>query len=322
LKILLTGQNGQIGSELALSLQGVGEVIFFPRTGMDLSDLDQVRDVIRAIKPDLIVNAAAYTDVARAESEAPLAMLINGAAPGVLGQEAQRLGAAVIHYSSDYVFDGKQTLPYSEAAPTHPLNVYGQSKLAGELALAQHCEAYWILRTSWVYGVQGDNFMKTVIRLAQQQSQLTMVDDQFGAPTWARTISRVTCDMLKNSQDKAAHPLSHIRATSGIYNLTASGECSWHEYASFIVDHLRARGVALKLPGSAAIKAVPAAFFASKVTRPKNSRLAPGKLESHFKLHQPRWQSDARKCLDEIIDRSAPPRAGGASKLLLDEFRR
>jgi dTDP-4-dehydrorhamnose reductase len=289
---------------------------------MDLSDLDQVRDVIRAVKPDLIVNAAAYTDVAQAESEAPLAMLINGQAPGVLGQEAQRLGAAVIHYSSDYVFDGKQTLPYSETAPTHPLNAYGQSKLAGEQALAQHCEAYWILRTSWVYGVQGDNFMKTVIRLAQEQSQLSMVDDQFGAPTWARTISRVTREMLGNSHDKAAHALGHIHATSGIYNLTASGACSWHEYASFIVDHLHSRGVALKLPGSAAIKAVPAAFFASQVARPKNSRLAPGKLESHFKLHMPRWQSDARKCLDEIIDQSTSHRTAGASKPLPDEFRR
>lgn len=304
MKILLTGQSGQIGSELALSLQGLGEVIFFPRTAMDLSDLDQVRDVIRAIKPDLIVNAAAYTDVAQAESEAALAMLINGEAPGVLAQEAQRLGAAVIHYSSDYIFDGKQTLPYSETAPTNPLNVYGQSKLAGEQALARHCEAYWILRTSWVYGVHGANFMKTVIRLAQQQPQLNMVADQFGAPTWARTISRVTREMLGNSHDKASLALGHIRATSGIYNLTAHGASSWHEYASFIVDHLRARDVALKLPGSAAIKAVPAAFYASQVARPKNARLALGKLESHFKLHLPSWQSDARKCLDEIIDQS------------------
>lgn len=322
MKILLTGQSGQIGSELALSLQALGEVIFFPRTAMDLSDLDQVRDVIRAIKPDLIVNAAAYTNVAQAESEASLAMLINGEAPGVLAQEAQRLGAAVIHYSSDYVFDGKQTQPYDEAAPTNPLNVYGKSKLAGEQALAKHCEAYWILRTSWVYGVHGDNFMKTVIRLAQEQPQLTMVADQFGAPTWARTISRATREMLGNNHEKAAHALSHIHATSGIYNLTASGESSWHEYASFIVDHLRTRGVALKISGNAAIKAVPAAFFASQVARPKNSRLALSKLESHFKLHMPRWQADARKCLDEIIDQSASPRTAGVSKLLSDEFRR
>jgi dTDP-4-dehydrorhamnose reductase len=206
LKILLTGQTGQIGSELALSLQGVGEVIYFPRTAMDLSDLDQVRDVIRAVRPDLIVNPAAYTAVVQAESEPALATLINGAAPGVMAQEAQRLGAGLIQYSTDYVFDGAQTKPYDEKAIPNPLNVYGQSKLAGEQAVAQHCEAHWILRTSWVYDAHGANFLKTVLRLAQEQSQFTMVADQFGAPTWAKSIARLTREMLTDNGESAQAP--------------------------------------------------------------------------------------------------------------------
>ncbi|MDB5989685.1 MAG: dTDP-4-dehydrorhamnose reductase [Herbaspirillum sp.] len=303
MKILLTGQSGQIGGELALSLRRLGEVISFPRTTMDLSDPDQVRDVIRAVKPDLIVNPAAYTAVVKAESEAALAMLINGEAPGVIAQEAQRLGAAIIHYSTDYVFDGTQTQPYDEAAPTNPLNVYGKSKLAGELAIAKHCEAYWILRTSWVYNAHGNNFMKTVIRMAQEQAQFTMTADQFGAPTWAKTISRVTHELLADSKGNASEALGRIRATTGIYHLTAGGETSWYEYASFIVDHLRARGVPTRIAGSAAITPIPTAPVLPN--RPKSSRLALAKLESTFKLHLPHWRSDATKCLDEIIDNSA-----------------
>jgi dTDP-4-dehydrorhamnose reductase len=307
LKILLTGQSGQVGSELALSLQGAGEVIYFPRTAMDLSDLDQVRDVIRAVKPDLIVNPAAYTAVARAESEPALATLVNGTAPGVMAQEAQRLGAGLIHYSTDYVFDGAQAKPYNEKAEPNPLNVYGQSKLAGESAIVQHCETFWIIRTSWVYGIQGNNFMNTVIRLAQEQTQLTMVADQVGAPTWARTIARVTRDMLGGSRGSASQALGRIRATGGIYHMSAGGQASWHEYASFIVDHLRARGVPLRTLGSTAVLPVPTG--PALPNRPRNSRLALDKLENTFKLRMPHWQSDARRCLDEIIGGMGLPTA-------------
>jgi dTDP-4-dehydrorhamnose reductase len=300
MKILLTGQSGQIGGELALSLRSLGEVVFFPRTEMDLSDLDQVRDVIRAIKPDLIVNPAAYTAVVKAESEPALAMLINGEAPGVIAEEAQRLGAAMIHYSTDYVFDGKQTRPYDESAPTNPINVYGSSKLAGELAVARHCEIHWILRTSWVYNVHGGNFMKTVMRLAQEKTEFTMTADQFGAPTWARTVSRITRELLAPSQGNITHALSHMRNTTGTYHLTAHGEASWYEYASFIVDHMRARGVPTRIPGSAAIVPIPTA--PALPDRPKSSRLSLDKLESTFKLKLPHWRSDATRCLDEIID--------------------
>ena len=307
MKILLTGQTGQIGGELALHLHGLGEVVYFPRTGMDLSDLNQVRDVIRAVQPDLIVNPAAYTAVPKAESEPALAMLINGEAPGVMAEEAQRLGAAMIQYSTDFVFDGTQSRPYDEAAPTNPLNVYGQTKLAGEQAVAKHCEAHWILRTSWVYNAHGSNFMKTITRLAQEQTELTVVADQFGAPTWARTVSRTTREMLNDSRGNAAHALGHIRATSGIYHMTSNGEASWHEYASFIVDHLRSRGVPTKISGSAAIRPIPAPPTLPR--RPHSSRLALDKLETTVKLRRPNWRADAITCLDEIIGNSGliPP---------------
>jgi dTDP-4-dehydrorhamnose reductase len=303
LKILLTGQSGQIGGELALDLRNLGEVISFPRAQMDLSDLDQVRDVIRTARPDLIVNPAAYTAVVKAESEPALATLINGEAPGVIAQEAQRLGAAMIHYSTDYVFDGEQEQPYPETASPHPINVYGSSKLAGEQAVARYCEAHWILRTSWIYNARGGNFMKTVIRLAQEHSQFTMTCDQVGAPTWARTVSRVTGELLANSRGEgnAARGSDRIRDTAGIYHLTAGGETSWYEYASFIVDHLQARGVPLRIAGSAAIAPIPTAAGPGMPARPKSSRLAIGKLESVFKLRMPHWRSDAETCLDEII---------------------
>ena len=315
MKILLTGQSGQIGGELALSLKDVGEVISFSRAQMDLTDLDHVRDVIRAARPDLIINPAAYTAVVKAESEPALATLINAEAPGIIAQEAQRLGAALIHYSTDYVFDGAQTQPYDETAPTNPINVYGQSKLGGEQAVARYCEAHWILRTSWVYGVQGGNFMKTVIRLAQEQPQFTMNCDQFGAPTWARTVSRVTSELLTNNRGSgnAARGPDRIRDTAGIYHLTAAGETSWYEYASFIVDHLQARGVPTKIAGSAAITPIPTTTGPLLPDRPKNSRLAIGKLESTFQIRMPHWRSDAEKCLDEIIDNSAIIRAGGSA---------
>ncbi|EJL83430.1 dTDP-4-dehydrorhamnose reductase [Herbaspirillum sp. CF444] len=303
MKILLTGQSGQIGNELALSLQGLGEIISFSRQQMDLADLDQIRDAIRATRPDLIVNPAAYTAVVKAESEPELAMRINGEAPGVIAEEAQRLGAPMVHYSTDYVFDGTRDTPYDEAAPTHPINVYGQSKCAGEEAIARHCEAYWILRTSWVYSVGGGNFLKTVIRLAQEQEKFTIVGDQFGAPTWSKTISDVTRRLLVNQQTTPGTriDLDHLRRTSGIYNLTAAGETSWHGYASFIVDRLQALNVPIKVGGAGAITPVPSSTYPVPPHRPQNSRLSGAKLESTFAVAMPQWQTDVAACLDEIV---------------------
>ena len=303
MKILLTGQSGQIGNELALSLQGKAEVVSFSRAQMNLADLDQVRDAIRAARPDLIINPAAYTAVVKAESEPELATRINGEAPGVIAEEAQRLGAPLVHYSTDYVFDGTQDTPYDEDDKTHPINVYGQSKCAGEEAIARHCEAYWILRTSWVYSVGGGNFLKTVIRLAQEQEKFTIVGDQFGAPTWSRTISDVTRRLLVNQQATPGTQidLAHLRRTSGIYNLTAAGETSWHGYASFIVERLHALQIPVKVGSPDAITPVPSSTYPVPPHRPKNSRLSGARLASTFGVRMPQWQTDVAACLDDII---------------------
>jgi len=299
MKILLTGQSGQIGNELALSLQGKAEIVSFSRAQMNLADLDQVRDVIRAARPDLIINPAAYTAVVKAESEPELAARINGEAPGVIAEEAQRLGAPLVHYSTDYVFDGAKDTPYSEDDRTHPINVYGQSKCAGEEAIARHCEAYWILRTSWVYSVGGGNFLKTVIRLAQEQEKFTIVGDQFGAPTWSKTISDMTTGLLLNRGAQISP--DRVRGTSGIYHLTAAGETSWHGYASFIVDQLQALNVPVKVGGSAVIAPVPSSTYPVPPHRPKSSRLSGAKLASTFGVTMPSWQTDVAACLKDIV---------------------
>ncbi|MFL9925544.1 dTDP-4-dehydrorhamnose reductase [Herbaspirillum lusitanum] len=303
MKILLTGESGQIGHELASSLRGLGEIVSFSRQQMNLADLDQVRDVIRATRPDLIVNPAAYTAVVKAESETDLAMRINAEAPGVIAEEAQRLGAPMVHYSTDYVFDGTQNQPYEESASTHPINIYGKSKCAGEEAIARHCEAYWILRTSWVYSVGGGNFLKTVIRLAQDQEKFTIVGDQFGAPTWSKTISELTRELLvkRHGGDSSGINLDHLRKTSGIYHLTAAGETSWHGYASFIVDQLQALNVPVKIGGSAAIAPVPSSTYPVPPHRPPSSRLSGKKLASTFGVTMPQWQDDVAACLREIV---------------------
>ncbi|MFJ9451904.1 dTDP-4-dehydrorhamnose reductase [Herbaspirillum sp. NPDC101397] len=309
MKILLTGQTGQIGHELAQSLQGLGEIISVSRQQMNLADLDQIRDVIRTTRPNLIVNPAAYTTVDKAESEPELAKRINAEAPGVIAAEAQRLGAPLVHYSTDYVFDGKQDLPYEETAQTHPINVYGRSKRAGEEAIARHCEAYWILRTSWVYGAGGGNFLKTVIRLAQEQEKLIMVDDQFGAPTWSKTISDVTRRLLLNGQAAAGTRVDpdHLRRTSGIYHITAAGETSWHGYASFIVDRLRAMNVPVKICGSDMIAPVPSSTYPTLAHRPRNSRLSGRKLTSTFGVTMPAWQTDVATFLEELVSEYGLP---------------
>ena len=198
-RILITGKTGQVGYELERSLQGLGEIIALDRSQMDLADLDQVRDVIRRIKPTLIVNPAAYTAVDKAESEPELALRINGEAPGVMAEEAHKLGAAMIHYSTDYVFDGSKDGSYVETDPTCPINVYGSSKLAGEQAIQATGIPHLILRTSWVYSTHGKNFLLTMLRLAKEREELSIVSDQFGAPTWSRTIADTTAHIVAQS---------------------------------------------------------------------------------------------------------------------------
>lgn len=236
MKILLAGKNGQVGYELERSLQGVGQLRAVDRREMDLSDLNMVRAVLRDYQPDLIINAAAYTAVDQAESEPELAMRINAEAPAVMAEEAKALGAALIHYSTDYVFDGAGTAPYTESHPTGPINMYGKSKLAGEQAIAAAGIHHMILRTSWVYGLRGKNFLLTIQRLAQQRNLLRIVGDQTGSPTWCRTIADVTSHIVSQScsaQDKQAW----WDANSGIYHLTAQGSTSWAGFTRRILDN-------------------------------------------------------------------------------------
>lgn len=237
MKILLTGVNGQVGYELLRSLQGLGEIVAVDRNRMDLSNLDQVREVVRTIQPQLIINPAAYTAVDKAESESELAMTINGRAPGVLAEEAARIGAAMIHYSTDYVFDGRESIGYTEADETNPVNVYGATKLEGERAVAAAGIPHLILRTSWVYGARGKNFLLTMCRLAQERSELRVVADQHGAPTWCGTIASATADLVSKSLKERDH-MAWWKEKSGIYHLASQGKTTWHGFASAIVERM------------------------------------------------------------------------------------
>lgn len=298
MKILLTGQSGQLGHLLAQGLAKHAELITTSRQQMQLEDLNQIREVIRATQPDIIINPAAYTAVVKAETEIAQATRINAEAPEVMAQEAQHIGAGLIHYSTDYVFDGVQSRPYTEEDIPNPLNVYGQSKFAGELTIARYCDAHWVLRTSWVYSITGGNFLKTIIRLAQANETFTIAADQFGAPTWAQTISDITIAALLGK--KKAISLDQLRNTAGLYHLTAAGETSWHQYAQYIVDQLIAMKVPLKIKHSSAVTPV-ATASAAIPKRPKSSRLDNTKLITTFGITPPQWQTDVATCLQAIV---------------------
>ncbi|AZG85179.1 dTDP-4-dehydrorhamnose reductase [Pseudomonas syringae pv. pisi str. PP1] len=299
MKILLLGKNGQVGWELQRALAPLGEVIALDRQGTDglcgdLADLERLAATVRALAPDVIVNAAAYTAVDKAESEPDLAMLINGEAPGVLAREAAALGAWLIHYSTDYVFDGSGEEQWQESAPTGPLSVYGRSKLMGEQAIQASGAKVLILRTSWVYAARGHNFAKTMLRLATERDSLNVVADQYGAPTGAELIADVTAQILyrvRADQNPAA--------LAGIYHLAAAGETSWHGFAQFVLEHAARNGVALKVAPDQ-IGAIPTEAYPVPAPRPRNSRLALIKLETAFQLKMPSWQQGAQRMLDEI----------------------
>ena len=284
MKILLTGATGQVGYELERSLQSLGEVVALDRAQLDLSDLDQVRDVLRAVRPGLIVNPAAYTAVDKAESEPALAYRINAEAPAVMAAEARLLGAAMVHYSTDYVFDGTKQGPYVETDATGPLNVYGSSKLAGEQAIAAAGIAHLILRTSWVYGMRGKNFLLTMLRLAKERDELRVVADQHGAPTWSRTIADTTATLL--AQARAGGP-SWWQEHSGIYHLSAEGETTWHGFTAAIVAEA---GINCR------ILPIPSAEYPTPAQRPVNSLMSSEKLMSGL-CTLPEWQHALRLCL-------------------------
>jgi dTDP-4-dehydrorhamnose reductase len=286
-RILITGKTGQVGYELERSLQGLGDIIAVDRSQMDLADLDQVRDVIRRVKPTLIVNPAAYTAVDKAESEPELAMRINGEAPGVMAEEAKKLGAAMIHYSTDYVFDGTKDGAYVETDPTCPVNVYGSSKLAGEQAIAASGVAHLILRTSWVYSTHGKNFLLTMRRLAQEREELGIVSDQYGAPTWSRTIADTTAHIVAQSL-AAADQAAWWNARSGLYHLTAQGKTTWFGFTEEIMAH---PSIAKK----PRLKPILAQDYPVPAKRPANSVLSSQRLIDTF-CGLPQWQAALALC--------------------------
>lgn len=285
MKVLITGQHGQVSRELQLQLQGLGELIVLGRDQLDLANADQIRQQIRAHRPDLIINAAAHTAVDQAESEPDAAFAINAIAPGVLAEEAKALGIPLIHYSTDYVFDGSKPDPYTEADTPNPLGVYGQSKLAGEEAIAAVGGDYLILRTSWVYSSHGKNFLLTMQRLLQEKPQMRIVADQIGAPTRAGSIARSTRALIERWQ--AGEP-----GEWGIYHLTNQGETSWFGFAEAIGAHLRTQGKAC-----AELEAIPSSAYPTPAKRPLNSRLDCSRLQQQWHVSQPSWQDALRECL-------------------------
>lgn len=289
MKILVTGKNGQVGYELERSLQGLGQITALNRDEMDLANFDNIRAVIRAFRPDLIVNAAAYTAVDKAESESESAMKINGEAPGIIAEEAKKINAALIHYSTDYVFDGSKVGEYVETDLTNPINVYGRSKLAGELAIAAVGVPHLILRTSWVYGMRGKNFLLTISRLAREKRKLNIVSDQIGAPTWCRTIADSTAHIIAKSSD--ADDLKHrFQEWSGIYHLTAQGAASWYEFACGIVN-------SLDLEQSPDIAPIHAVEYPVPAQRPMNSRMSCARFMNTF-CSLPNWDASLKLCME------------------------
>lgn len=298
IKILLLGKNGQVGWELQRSLAPLGELIALDAKSADycgdFTNLEGLAQTIRAIAPDVIVNAAAHTAVDKAESEPDLARTINALAPAVLADEAKRLGAWLVHYSTDYVFDGSGETPRLETDVTAPLSVYGNSKLEGENAIiASGCQ-HLIFRTSWVYAARGGNFAKTMLKLAQERDELKIINDQIGAPTGADLLADVTAHAIRKALTASE--------VSGLYHLVASGETSWHGYASFVIELARQAGVDIKVAADA-IQAVPTTAFPTPAKRPLNSRLNNNKLQNTFDLTLPHWQSGVTRLLVEILDK-------------------
>ena len=298
MKILLFGKGGQVGWELQRSLAVLGEVVAldFSSVGLcgNFADLAGLAATIRQVAPDVIVNAAAHTAVDKAESEPDFARTLNALAPGVLADEAQKLGAWLVHYSTDYVFDGSGNTPWRETDATGPLSVYGQTKLEGEQAVAR-CTRHLIFRTSWVFAARGGNFAKTMLRLAREREQLSVIADQFGAPTGAELLADVTAHALRSV---LSEPESSRLA--GLYHLVAAGETSWHGFACHVLERAQARGQTLKA-GPANVLAIGTADYPTPAKRPFNSRLDTTRLRTAFGLHLPDWRIGVDRMLDEIL---------------------
>jgi dTDP-4-dehydrorhamnose reductase len=296
MKILLFGKDGQVGFELQHSLAKLGQVIALGRGEGDFANIDGLAGTVRTISPDVIVNAAAYTAVDKAETEADLAHLINAEAPAVLAREAKKIGAWLVHYSTDYVFDGSGKKPWAENDNTSPLNVYGKTKRDGDEAIfASGCK-YLLFRTSWVYSPRGNNFPKTMLRLAKEREQLNVVNDQFGAPTGAGLIADITAQALHAVQQKPE--------LGGLYHLAANGETSWHTYALYVLDMARNAGVELKTAREN-IVSIPSSALSSTARRPHNSRLDTTKLTNAFGFQLPHWQSGVTRAMTELFGKAS-----------------
>jgi dTDP-4-dehydrorhamnose reductase len=302
MKILLLGKNGQVGWELQRSLAVLGEVVALDRQGGpglcgDLTDLVGLAQTVRSVQPQVIVNAAAHTAVDKAESEPELARTLNALAPGVLAREAAQLGAWLVHYSTDYVFDGSGSAPWKESDVTAPLSAYGRTKLEGEQAIAASACHHLILRTSWVYGARGGNFARTMLRLAAEREQLNVIDDQIGAPTGADLLADVTAHAIR-------HLLPPMRrndlAASGIYHVAAAGETSWNGYARHVLQQAQKAGRVLKA-GPAQVLPISTADYPTPAKRPHNSRLNCTLFQNTFGLTLPHWETGVARLLDEIL---------------------
>ncbi len=296
MRLLLLGRGGQVGWELQRSLAPLGEVVAldFDSTDFhaDFSRPEQLADTVLKVRPDVIVNAAAHTAVDKAESEPDFARRLNATSPGVVAEAAQQISALMVHYSTDYVFDGSGTEPRQEDDATGPLSVYGRTKLEGEQLVAQHCDRHLIFRTSWVYAARGGNFAKTMLRLAKERERLTVIDDQVGAPTGAELLADVTAHAVRAT---LADP-----SKAGLYHLVAGGETTWHGYARFVLAQALAAGVELKARPDT-VDAVATSAFPTPAARPHNSRLNTSKLQSTFGLVLPPWQAGVARMLRETF---------------------
>jgi len=291
-RILLVGRDGQVGTQLQRTLAPLGEITAVDRDTCDLTRPDEVRATVRAAAPQVIVNVAAHTAVDQAESEADLSFALNADGPGLLAEEAVRCGAALIHYSTDYVFDGLKVEPYVESDPVNPLGVYGRSKLAGEQAIAATGVAHMILRTSWVYGLHGKNFLLTMMRLAREKPELRVVADQFGVPNWSATLAAATAEIVRRAC-AGSDPVGALGERGGVYHLSCRGRTSWHGFATAIIERLCARGEVPRVP----VVAIATAEFPTPARRPANSVLDGGALARTWGVVLPDWESALDACL-------------------------
>jgi dTDP-4-dehydrorhamnose reductase len=302
LKIVVVGRTGQVASDLQAVLASIGSVVCVGRPEFDLTDAACIRRTVRELRPDVLINAAAYTAVDQAESESDIAMKVNGEAPGMMAEEAKRLGALFITYSSDYVFDGANSTPYLESDEPNPLSVYGASKLAGDRAVEAVGGSYLIFRTSWVYSTTGKNFLKTIMKLAVEREELKIVDDQIGTPTWSRDIANATRQVIavvfgETGNSDLAAKLGHRR---GIYNLTSAGSVSWCGFARAIVNEMV--GFGSLQDDLARIVAIPAIQYPLPARRPANSRLSNDKVKKEFGISLPLWRESLTCVMNQILE--------------------